>query len=85
MTKEQLIKALQPSSTGGQPQGGPHEERTVEELRERARDLGIEGRFSMTKDQLIGSVAHRRRGKVTTPTPHDPSRTAPPSGPGPRP
>jgi hypothetical protein len=32
-----------------QTQTGPYEERTVEELQERARQLGIEGRASMTK------------------------------------
>lgn len=35
---------------------GPYEERTVEELRERARELGIEGRASMTKDELIKAL-----------------------------
>jgi hypothetical protein len=52
-----------PTRTGGgrgQTQTGPYEERTVEELQERARQLGIEGRASMTKEELI--VALRRHG-----------------------
>ncbi len=60
MTKEQLIKALQPSPTGGQPQTGPYEERTVEELQERAAQLGIKGRTSMTKEQLIKALRDHR-------------------------
>lgn len=37
------------------------EERTVDELRELARELDIEGRSDMTKDELIASI----RGQVT--------------------
>lgn len=32
------------------------EDRTVEELRERARELDIEGRSSMNKDELIAAI-----------------------------
>jgi Rho termination factor-like protein len=42
------------------PQTGPYEERTVEELQERAKELGIEGRASMTKDELIASLRDQR-------------------------
>jgi hypothetical protein len=42
------------------PQTGPYEERTVEELRERAEEVGIEGRASMTKDELIASLRDQR-------------------------
>jgi hypothetical protein len=42
------------------PQTGPYEERTVEELRERAKEVGIEGRASMTKDELIASLRDQR-------------------------
>jgi Rho termination factor, N-terminal domain len=38
----------------------PYEERTVEELRERAKEVGIEGRASMTKDELIASLRDQR-------------------------
>lgn len=34
------------------------EERTVEELRNRARELDIEGRSSMDKDELISAIRH---------------------------
>jgi hypothetical protein len=60
MTKDQLIKALQPSPTGGQTQTGPYEERTVQELQERAAQLGIKGRSSMTKEQLIKALRNHR-------------------------
>jgi Rho termination factor-like protein len=34
----------------------PYEEWTVEELRERAAEIGIEGRSEMTKDELIEAL-----------------------------
>jgi Rho termination factor, N-terminal domain len=42
------------------PQTGPYEERTVDELQERAEQLGIEGRASMTKDELITALREQR-------------------------
>ena len=33
-----------------------YDERTVDELRERAAELGIEGRSSMSKDELIDAL-----------------------------
>jgi hypothetical protein len=36
--------------------GRTYEERTIEELRERARELEIEGRSSMSKDELIAAL-----------------------------
>jgi hypothetical protein len=36
--------------------GRTYEERTLEELRERAGELQIEGRSAMTKDQLIAAL-----------------------------
>jgi Rho termination factor, N-terminal domain len=42
------------------PQTGPYEERTLEELQQRAKELGIEGRASMTKDELITALREQR-------------------------
>ena len=41
--------------------GRTYEERTVEELRERATELEIEGRSSMSKDDLIAALRDHRR------------------------
>jgi hypothetical protein len=38
------------------PDGPTHEERSVEELRDRARELQIEGRSAMSKDELVTSL-----------------------------
>ena len=40
----------------GKPDRRTYEERSIEELRERARELDIEGRSSMTKDELIAAL-----------------------------
>jgi hypothetical protein len=67
MTKDELIAALrdhrkQRSAKNDAPKQEPtpdrrtYEERTLEELRERARELEIEGRSSMTKDELIAAL-----------------------------
>ena len=39
----------------------PYEERSIEELRERARELDIEGRSSMSKDELIAALRKHSR------------------------
>jgi Rho termination factor, N-terminal domain len=67
MTKDQLIAALRnhrkqrpaKNDTSKQeptPDRRTYEERTIEELRERARELEIEGRSSMSKDELIAAL-----------------------------
>ncbi|GAB3793585.1 DUF7218 family protein [Nocardioides ungokensis] len=44
----------QVSRSGGQ--SPPYEDWTVDELRDRAADIGIEGRSSMDKEQLIHAL-----------------------------
>ena len=72
MTKDELIAALrthrksrsaksdatksQPPKQEGQPDRRTYEERSVEELRDRARELQIEGRSAMSKDELVASL-----------------------------
>jgi hypothetical protein len=45
------------------PDGRTYEERSVEELRERAAGLQIEGRSSMSKDELIVALRNHRRAR----------------------
>ena len=42
------------SAKGGSAED--YDDRTVEELQERAREIGIEGRSDMTKDELIDAL-----------------------------
>ena len=42
------------SKKGGK--GGSYEDRTKEELEQRAREIGIEGRSRMSKDELIDAL-----------------------------
>ena len=52
------------------PDGRTYEERTVEELRERAGELQIEGRSSMSKDELIVALRdHRKRSSAESGAP----------------
>lgn len=43
-----------PSEKGGRAK--PYEERTKDELYQKAREVGIEGRSDMTKDELIDAL-----------------------------
>ena len=49
------------SKDKGQPDRRTYEERSIEELRERARELDIEGRSGMSKDELIAALRKRSR------------------------
>ena len=39
-------------------EAGSYDDRTVEELHDRARELGIEGHSSMNKSELIDALRH---------------------------
>jgi hypothetical protein len=45
----------------GQADRRPFEERSLEELRERARELDIEGRSAMSKDELVTALRKQAR------------------------
>jgi len=45
------------------PDGRTYEERSVEELRERAGELQIEGRSTMSKDELVVALRNHRKGR----------------------
>jgi hypothetical protein len=61
-TKPRRTKPMRPTRApaDGQTPTGPYEERTVEELQARAAELEIEGRSSMTKDELIRALRGKR-------------------------
>ena len=57
MSKEKAARIANtenPGKKGGK--ASPYEERTKEELVERAKDIGIEGYSTMNKDELIKSL-----------------------------
>jgi Rho termination factor, N-terminal domain len=51
----------EPPQGEARPDRRSYEERSIEELRERARELEIEGRSSMTKDELIAALRRHSR------------------------
>jgi hypothetical protein len=55
----------EPPTQDRRPDGRTYEERSVEELRERAAELQIEGRSAMTKDELITALRDHRRSRST--------------------
>jgi Rho termination factor, N-terminal domain len=72
MSKDELITALRnhrksrsaKNDAPGQNRGSDrrtYEERSLEELRERARELDIEGRSAMSKDELIATLRQQAR------------------------
>jgi hypothetical protein len=61
-SKEKAARiANTPRKTAGKRGGSspPYEEWTKDELEERARELGVEGRSGMTKDELIDALRQR--------------------------
>jgi hypothetical protein len=46
----------EPSKPDSKPDRRGYEERSIEELRDRARELEIEGRSSMSKDELVAAL-----------------------------
>jgi hypothetical protein len=53
----------EPPKQDRRPDGRTYEERTVEELRERAGELQIEGRSTMNKDELIAALRDHRKSR----------------------
>ena len=63
MSKEKAARISNASANEGRSSVGrkggeaeDYEERTVDELRDRAAEIGIEGRSDMTKDELIDAL-----------------------------
>lgn len=64
-SKEKAARIANASAAEGRSKVGErggsaedYEDRTVEELRDRAAELDIDGRSSMTKDELIDALRH---------------------------
>jgi Rho termination factor, N-terminal domain len=61
-SKGDTAQAASPSQDR-RPDGRTYEERSVEELRERAAELQVEGRSAMTKDELIAALRTHRKSR----------------------
>ena len=55
--------------------GRTYEERSIDELRERARELEIEGRSAMSKDELIAALRNHRKQRSAKNDPSNQERT----------
>jgi len=55
------VEAAEPARSEAKPDRRSYEERSIEELRERARELEIEGRSTMSKDELIAALRKQSR------------------------
>jgi hypothetical protein len=61
-SKEKAARIANTSRRSAGKRGGsspPYEEWTKDELQERARDIGIEGRSRMSKEELIDAIRDR--------------------------
>ncbi len=59
MSKEKAARIANTDRSGAARRGGqasPYEEWTVEQLYERAQEIGIDGRSQMSKDELIEAL-----------------------------
>ena len=54
----------EPPTQDGKPDRRTYEERSIEELRERARELEIEGRSAMSKDDLVATLRNHRQPRL---------------------
>src|SRR4029453_4171737 len=61
-SKADTAKAASPKQDR-RPDGRTYEERSLEELKERAGELQIEGRSSMSKDELIAALRNHRQSR----------------------
>jgi Rho termination factor, N-terminal domain len=70
----------EPTKQDRRPDGRTYEERSVEELRQRAGELQIEGRSSMNKDELIAALRNHRQSRLAknqAPKPQPPKQDRP--------